>query len=104
MTSEQTTLLDISTAIETWAPLETAEPWDNCGIQLGDRGASISSILLSLDIDHHVLTYLKSNTPDLIITHHPLFFKSLKHVYTHTYTYTYGGGSSTYISSHETTR
>ena len=80
MITQPTTLLDIASAMESWAPLDTAEPWDNCGIQLGDRGADVNSVLLSLDIDSDVLSYLESNEPDLIITHHPLFFNTLKHI------------------------
>ena len=58
--TQSITLLDIANAMESWAPLDTAEPWDNCGIQLGDRGADVNSVLLSLDIDSDVLSYLES--------------------------------------------
>jgi GTP cyclohydrolase I len=66
--------------LENWAPLDLAETWDNPGLQIGDIKAEIKSVLITLDIDINVLNHLKNNHSDLIITHHPLFFKPLKQI------------------------
>lgn len=66
--------------IHSWAPPETAAAWDNVGLQIGKKSNKIKSILLSLDLDLTTLNHLKKNHYDLIITHHPLFFKTIKHL------------------------
>jgi dinuclear metal center YbgI/SA1388 family protein len=89
----------LQTIIETlhhWAPPELAAKWDNVGLQLGDPTASIHSILLSLDVDQAVLNYLHDTPVDLVITHHPIFFKPL---YTINYTDDMGQIISTFIKT-----
>lgn len=63
-----------------WAPFNTAESWDNVGLQIGERTAPVSSILVSLDLDREALSLLNSQRYDLVITHHPLLFKPLSKV------------------------
>jgi len=69
---------DITRFLESWAPLELAAPWDNVGLQIGDPSLPIKSILLSLDVDRALLNTLNHTHYDLVITHHPLFFKPVK--------------------------
>ncbi len=73
-----TTILDIQTFFDAWAPQELASVWDNVGIQIGDPAIQISEILIALEVDEAVLSWLKNKQQCLVITHHPLFFKSVK--------------------------
>ncbi len=66
---------------ESWldeiAPAETALSWDNVGLQLGDPGAEVRKVLGALDPTLSVVREAVEEGCDLIVTHHPLFFKPL---------------------------
>ncbi len=65
----------ILTFMETLAPPDLAEEWDNCGLQVGSGEDEITRVLLALDCTEPVLDKAEAGT--LILTHHPLFFPSL---------------------------
>lgn len=64
--------------IEHLFPLELAEDWDNSGLQLGSLQSEASRIMVCLDITESILNQAEENGANLIITHHPLFFKGIK--------------------------
>jgi dinuclear metal center YbgI/SA1388 family protein len=68
---------NIIDAIEEIVPSEFAEEWDNCGMQLGDRDWRINKIWVALDPLPEVISAACQEDIDLVITHHPLIFKSL---------------------------
>ncbi|MCS5696157.1 Nif3-like dinuclear metal center hexameric protein [Desulfofundulus thermocisternus] len=70
----------VAKIIEEMAPLELAEPWDNPGWQLGDPGAPVRRILLCLDVNEAVCREALERDVQLIVAHHPLFFKELKQI------------------------
>ncbi|WP_151191795.1 Nif3-like dinuclear metal center hexameric protein [Desulfotomaculum copahuensis] len=70
----------ISNLVEELAPLELAEEWDNSGWQLGDPGASVRRVLLALDVDQDVCREARARDVQLIVSHHPLFFKGIKQI------------------------
>ncbi len=59
------------------APASWAQSWDNVGLQLGDPDAGIRKILICLDIVPSVINEAAESGAQLIISHHPLFFKPL---------------------------
>lgn len=71
---------EIRAVMEDWAPLDTAESWDNVGLQVGDNYKEVKTVLCALEIDRPVWNYLAENEFDLIITHHPLIFQPINHV------------------------
>ena len=73
-------LQDIINIIESVAPLSYQEAWDNSGLQVGDRNAEIHAALLTVDVTESVVNEAISLGCDLIISHHPLIFKGLKHL------------------------
>ena len=73
-------LQDIINIIESVAPLSYQESWDNSGLQVGDRNAEIHAALLAVDVTESVVGEAISLGCDLIISHHPLIFKGLKHL------------------------
>ncbi len=63
--------------IEEVAPVALAESWDNVGWQVGHDGVTVSHVLVALDVDLRVLDEAKRVGADLIVAHHPLFFRPL---------------------------
>lgn len=70
-------LRDILDALEQIAPLHTAEDWDNPGLQVGYISQEIQKIFISLDPTIDALREASRRKAQLLITHHPLIFKSL---------------------------
>jgi len=65
---------EVIEAIEEFAPLELAEPWDNCGLLIEGK-EDVESISVILD---PTLDTLSSAKGDIILSHHPLIFSPLK--------------------------
>ena len=63
--------------IEKIAPLRYSYDWDNSGLMVGSTECNISKVMLCLDITPKVVAQAISENCDLIISHHPLLFKSL---------------------------
>ncbi len=64
--------------IEKLAPKSLAFEWDNPGLMIGDFSKSANKIMATLTLDEAALDYAVQNGIDMIITHHPLFFKPVK--------------------------
>lgn len=64
--------------VEDWAPKSIAWEKDNVGLQVGSLQRNIKNILLCLDVDENVVEEALSKNCNLIISHHPLLFRSLK--------------------------
>jgi len=62
------------------APTCLAESWDNVGLQIGSRKWPVKKIWTALDPLPEVVAAASENEVDLLVTHHPLFFKSLKQI------------------------
>ena len=73
-------LREIINSIESVAPRSAQEAWDNSGMQVGDTGRDISSVLLTTDITEDVVNEAIICGCDLIISHHTLLFHGLKQV------------------------
>lgn len=69
---------DIYKILDTISPFELQESWDNSGLQIGSFDDNIKSIVVSMDVDFDLLNSLKEKS--LLITHHPLLFKSIKEI------------------------
>lgn len=71
-------LRTITDALESWAPRALQEPYDNCGLHVGDPSAEITSALVCLDCTPAVVEEAAAKGCQLIISHHPVIFKGLK--------------------------
>jgi dinuclear metal center YbgI/SA1388 family protein len=71
---------DIIDLIQLIAPLHRAEPWDNCGLQVGDPDAEVRKIAVALDADEPTIRLAAENSADLLVTHHPLIFQRLSSI------------------------
>ena len=65
--------------------MKEQEQWDNSGLQIGHLENDIKIIMLTLDLDLNAVNFAIKNNVDLIITHHPLLFSSLKSIDFNTY-------------------
>jgi len=64
--------------IEDWAPKSIAWEKDNVGLQVGSLRREVKNILLCLDVDENVVDEANHKNCNLIISHHPLLFRSLR--------------------------
>lgn len=71
---------DITDYIDTICPPETAEGWDNPGLQTGKRDKKVTSVVISLDVTASAIKKCIDTGSNLLITHHPLIFGGIKNV------------------------
>ncbi len=71
---------DIITMMDTIAPPDLAENWDNVGLQVGLTEWNVHKIWIALDPAPQVMAAACDSDVDLIVTHHPLIFKPLKSI------------------------
>lgn len=69
---------DITEFLENFAPKGAAWESDNPGLQVGNPNEKVSNITLALNPTLEVLHFAHDKSSNLIITHHPLFFKPIK--------------------------
>ncbi len=74
------TVRDLTKILEEYFPLRLAAEWDNCGLQIGSLNQPLTRALIVLDLDQEIIDHARKIGADLIITHHPLFFSSLKSI------------------------
>lgn len=80
MPNDTPTIRAIADALEAWAPPDSAQSYDNAGLQVGDARRPVKCGLLALDLTPAVIDEAETIDASLIITHHPLIFQPLKSV------------------------
>ncbi len=78
-------LKKIIDTIEKWAPLNTAEDFDNVGLILGNESSIVSKAVITLDTLENVVDEAVEKNCDLIISFHPIIFNGLKKLTNKTY-------------------
>ena len=74
------TVADIMLILEEISPTYLAEAWDNVGLQIGARRWPVNKIWVTLDPLSAIIKKACQENVDLLITHHPLFFKPLMNI------------------------
>jgi len=69
---------DIIDQLELWAPVEYAESYDNVGLLTGDFRQSVTGVLINLDMIESVIDEAIARDCNLVIAHHPIWFRSKK--------------------------
>ena len=82
-----TTINEILTFFETFAPTDSAMVFDNVGLLVGDKNAKVTKVLVSLDITCEVVNEAQKLGCELIISHHPVIFNPLKRLDTNSVPY-----------------
>jgi dinuclear metal center YbgI/SA1388 family protein len=66
--------------LESIAPLEYQEEYDNSGLITGDVHMDCSGVLVSLDCTEELISEAFDKKCNLIVSHHPLIFHPLRHI------------------------
>lgn len=69
---------EIADYLESIAPLNYQEDYDNCGLIVGEENESVKSVLITLDCTLEVVNEAIEKACNLIIAHHPIIFGGIK--------------------------
>jgi len=61
-------------------PFDTAETWDNSGIQIGNPNRQIDAVAFSLDPTPRTLKFAQDHSCQLLITHHPVLLEPILNI------------------------
>ncbi len=73
---------DILNSLNTLAPFNLAEPWDNVGLLVGNPDQEVTAILVGLDPTTGLIDEAMVLGANTVITHHPVIFKPLQAINT----------------------
>ena len=73
-----TTVREVASYLESLAPLDLQESYDNAGLLVGDESMEVSGVLLCLDCTEEIIDEALKHHCNLVIAHHPLIFSGLK--------------------------
>ena len=68
--------------VERLAPKSLAMEWDKVGLQVGSLQQPVKKVMIALDVTEEVVDEAISLGVNLIIAHHPVIFRPLKHLRT----------------------
>ena len=71
-------LAEITAYLESIAPLNYQEDYDNSGLIVGHPSDEINAALVALDCTEQIIDEAIAKQCNLVITHHPIVFKGLK--------------------------
>ncbi len=71
---------DVTNYLESIAPLQLQESYDNAGLIIGDHLVKVSGALVCLDVDEKVIDEAIKTNCNLIIAHHPMIFSGIKKI------------------------
>ena len=69
---------EIIAQLEFLAPSSYACDWDNPGLIVGRNNQEIKKILVALDATQKTIRKAVEEKADMIVTHHPMIFSSIK--------------------------
>lgn len=76
----QLTVDDVLRSLDAIAPFDLAESWDHSGFRLGSPHAVVRAVAVALDPCAEVIQAAHDFGADLLITHHPLFFRAAENL------------------------
>lgn len=71
---------DLTSYLQTVAPLALQEEYDNAGLLLGDPYWECAGVLCTLDVTEEVINEAVIKKCNCIVAHHPLIFRGLKRI------------------------
>ena len=72
----------VMNALDKAAPRHLAESWDTIGLMVGSPAQTVEKIFVCLDISEETVGQAIAKGCDMMVSHHPLFFKPLKNIRT----------------------
>lgn len=76
---------ELTDYLETIAPLNYQESYDNAGLIVGSYDTEIKSVLIALDSTPEVIKEAVSIGANVVVAHHPIIFRGLKKINGKTY-------------------
>ena len=76
-----TRIKDIYDYIDSIAPYDTQEDWDNSGLLVGDFNQELKKCVMALDATKAVCSFAKAEGAQLVLTHHPIIFSGIKSIH-----------------------
>ncbi len=74
------TVAAVAEYLESFAPARLAADWDNVGLLLGDRAASVERVMTCLTVTPESAAEAIDERAGLIVTHHPFPFHAVRRV------------------------
>lgn len=74
------TIQDVTNYLESIAPLEYQESYDNAGLIVGNYENDVSGVLVCLDSTEKIVDEAIERKCNLIVAHHPIVFSGLKKI------------------------
>lgn len=75
------TVSDVHAWLDSIAPFESAEGFDNVGLLIGDKATPVSKVIFTLDLSEKTVDEAIAFGAELIITHHPIIFSPLRRIH-----------------------
>lgn len=95
-----TTVKNIYDYINSTAPYDTQEEWDNSGHLVGDFRQEVKKVVMALDATKEVCAYAKEIGADLVLSHHPIIFGSITDVKSDTAVYILANSGISHLCAH----
>ncbi|MBQ9531180.1 MAG: Nif3-like dinuclear metal center hexameric protein [Eubacterium sp.] len=95
-----TTVKNIYDYINSIAPFESQEEWDNSGHLIGDFRKEVKKCVLALDGTKEVCRFSRDIGADLLLTHHPIIFGGIDCVKSDSAVYILANSGIAQISAH----
>lgn len=95
-----TTVKNIYDYINSIAPFEKQESWDNSGFLIGEFRKEVKKVMLTLDVTKEMANLASDMNCDLILSHHPIIFGGIKNVKKGSAVYTCINNDIAVISAH----
>ncbi len=95
-----TTVKNIYDYINSIAPYDTQEEWDNSGHLVGSFRREVKRVVMALDATKEVCEFAKDVEADLVLTHHPIIFGGIKNVIAGTPVHILAGAGISHLCAH----
>ena len=94
------TVNDIYSFLDEKFPFALACDFDNCGLLIGDKNATVTKAVVCLDCTASAVDTAIKSGAELIISHHPVIFSGLKEVLSHSIVHRIIQNNISVISAH----
>ena len=95
-----TTVKNIYDYINSVAPFDSQEEWDNSGHLIGEFRKEVKKCVVALDATKEVCLFAKDIGADMVLTHHPIIFGSVESVKADSAVYILANAGISQISAH----
>ena len=91
---------DIYNFLDVLFPFSSACEWDNSGLLVGNKNATVTKVIIALDCTDSVINEAEATGAELIITHHPVIFPEVNSVLTDSLLHRLISNNISVISAH----